>query len=68
MSVNIDQLIIDELLALNHRIVERIKHAQSHLDIMTFNLKARVSFDSQYGRHTGHAGEVQSQDRDGARG
>ena len=61
MSVNIDQLIIDGLLALNHRIVERIKfleHAQSHLDMMTFNLKARVSFDSQNGRHTGHAGAI----------
>ena len=56
MSVDIDQLTIDELVALNHRIVERIKfleHAQAHLDIMAFNLGARVSFDSQYGRQLG---------------
>ena len=56
MSVDIDQMTIDELVALNHRIVERIKfleHAQAHLDIMAFNLGARVSFDSQYGRQLG---------------
>lgn len=56
MSVDIDQLTIDELVALNHRIVERIKfleHAQAHLDMMAFNLGARVSFDSQYGRQLG---------------
>jgi hypothetical protein len=56
MSVDIDQLTIDELVALSHRIVERIKfleHAQAHLDMMAFNLGARVSFDSQYGRQLG---------------
>jgi hypothetical protein len=56
MSIDIDQLTIDELVALNHRIVERIKfleHAQAHLDMMAFNLGARVSFDSQYGRQLG---------------
>ena len=56
MSVDIDQLTIDELVALNHRIVERIKfleHAQAHLDMMAFNRGARVSFDSQYGRQLG---------------
>ena len=56
MNVDIDQLTIDELVALNHRIVERIKfleHAQAHLDMMAFNLGARVSFDSQYGRQLG---------------
>ena len=56
MSVDIDQLTIDELVALNHRIVERIKfleHAQAHLDMMAFILGARVSFDSQYGRQLG---------------
>ena len=56
MTVDIDQLTIDELVALNQRIVERIKfleHAHVHLDMMAFNLGARVSFDSQYGRQLG---------------
>ena len=56
MTVDIDHLTIDELVALNQRIVELIKfmeHAQAHLDMMAFNLGARISFDSQYGRQLG---------------
>ena len=40
---------IEELEALNHRIVERLKFPdtlQAHKDMMAFNLGARVSFDS----------------------
>ena len=39
----------DELVALNHRIVERLKFLdsmQAHKDMMAFNIGARVSFDS----------------------
>lgn len=53
MSVDIDGLSLEELVQLNHRVVERIKMLramQAHVDMMAFNLGARVSFDSQEGR------------------
>ena len=56
MSIDIDGLSYEELLQLNHRVVERLKMLeamQAHIDMMAFNLGARVSFDSQYGRQFG---------------
>ena len=54
MAIDIDQLTVEELVALNHRIVERLKFLESlqaHKDMMAFNLGARVSFESaEYGR------------------
>lgn len=49
MPVDIDQITHDELVALNHRIVERLKFLdsmQAHKHMMAFNIGARVSFDS----------------------
>ena len=49
MPVDIDKMTHDELVALNHRIVERLKFLdsmQAHKDMMAFNIGARVSFDS----------------------
>ena len=49
MAVDIDKLTHNELVALNHRIVERLKFLdsmQAHKDMMAFNIGARVSFDS----------------------
>ena len=49
MPVDIDKMTRDELVALNHRIVERLKFMdslQAHKDMMAFNIGARVSFDS----------------------
>ena len=56
MSVDIDHLSVDELITLNHRIVERLKFLetmQAHMDMMAFNLGTRVSFDSKHGRQLG---------------
>lgn len=56
MPIDIDGLSYEELLQLNHRIIERLKMLdamQAHVDMMAFNLGARVSFDSQYGRQLG---------------
>lgn len=56
MPIDIDGLSYEQLLQLNHRIVERLKMLeamQAHVDMMAFNLGARVSFDSQYGREFG---------------
>ena len=56
MTIDIDHLSIDELVALNHRVVERLKRLedmQAHVDMMAFNLGARVSFDSNQGRQFG---------------
>lgn len=50
--INIDTLTVTELVALNHRIVERLKFletVQNHQDMMAFNLGARVSFDDKHG-------------------
>jgi hypothetical protein len=54
--VNIDLLTIEELIALNHRVVERLKFlqkARAHVDMMAFNLGAKVSFETDEGRHFG---------------
>ena len=56
MPVDIDKMTHDELVALNHRIVERLKFLdsmQAHKDMMAFNIGARVSFDSGDGRLLG---------------
>jgi hypothetical protein len=57
MAIDIDQLSYDELVALNHRIVERLKFLdamQAHQTMMAFELGARVSFASnRHGRQTG---------------
>ena len=55
--IDIDGLSRDELLALNHRIIERLKFldsAQAHVEMMAFNLGARVSFDTAEGRQIGN--------------
>ncbi|WP_339438419.1 hypothetical protein [Pseudomonas sp. EA_15y_Pfl1_P104] len=49
MSINIDHLSADELVALNHHIIERLKMLESleaHKSMMQFHPGARVSFDS----------------------
>lgn len=49
MPIDIDALTHDELVALNYRIVERLKFLdsmQAHNSMMAFNIGARVSFDS----------------------
>jgi len=54
--INIDPLTIDELIALNQRVVARIKFiekAQAHVDMMAFNLGAKVSFEAADGRRFG---------------
>lgn len=56
MTIDIDQLTADELVELNHRIVERLKildTLQAHHDMMAFNIGSRVSFDSKRGRQLG---------------
>ena len=57
MSIDIDALTTEELVALNHRIVERLKFLESmhtHQAMMAFNIGARVSFESpQSGRELG---------------
>jgi len=56
MSIDIDPLTEDELVALNHRIIERLKYLdtlQAHRDMMAFNIGSRVSFDSKRGRQLG---------------
>jgi len=56
MPIDIDGLSYEELVQLNHRVVERLKMLeamQAHVDMMAFNLGARVSFDSQFGRQLG---------------
>lgn len=49
MSINIDHLSVDELVTLNHHIIERLKMLESleaHKSMMQFHPGARVSFDS----------------------
>ena len=49
MSIDIDHLSAEELVALNHRIVERLKMLESleaHKSMMQFHPGARVSFES----------------------
>jgi len=53
---DIDGLSRDQLLALNHRIIERLKFldsVQAHVDMMALNLGARVSFETPQGRQLG---------------
>ena len=53
MSIDIDGLSLEELVQLNHRVVERIKMLQAmqaHVDMMAFNLSAKVSFDTDRAR------------------
>ena len=50
--VEIDQMTRDDLVALNYRIVERLKFLdslQAHKDMMAFNIGARVSFNPGQG-------------------
>ncbi len=54
--IDIDQLSIEELYALNDHVVERIKfleHAAAHMSMMQFNIGARVSFETAHGRQFG---------------
>ena len=56
MTIDIDQLTEDELVELNHRIIERLKFIdtmQAHQSMMAFNIGNRVSFDSKHGRQIG---------------
>ncbi|MEO8641961.1 hypothetical protein [Pseudomonas sp.] len=49
MSIKIDHLSVDELVTLNHHIIERLKMLESldaHKSMMQFHPGARVSFDS----------------------
>ena len=49
MSIELDELSYDELLELNDRIIERLKHldaADALNAMMKFNLGAKVCFDS----------------------
>ena len=56
-EIDIDHLTIEQLEALNHRIVERLKFldaVQAHRDMMALNIGATVSFDSpRHGRQVG---------------
>lgn len=52
MSINIDHLSVDELVTLNHHIIERLKMLESleaHKSMMQFHPGTRVSFDSPNG-------------------
>ena len=56
MPIDIDDLTFEELLELNQRVVARLKFLESmqaHVDMMAFQLGARVSFDTQDGRQLG---------------
>ncbi len=55
-ALGIDLLTPDELVALNHRIVERLKFLDSmkaHQMMMKFNIGTRVSFETNDGRELG---------------
>ncbi len=54
--MNLDELSYDELLALNHEIVERLKFLDSidaFNEMRLFELGAKVSFDSNAGKQLG---------------
>ena len=56
MPIDIDGLSFEELLALNRRVVARLKmleSMQAHVEMMRFNLGQRVSFAHQGGRVLG---------------
>lgn len=48
MKINIDKLTIEQLVDLNHRIVERLKFMEAmhhHSEMMKFSIGERVTFD-----------------------
>ncbi|WP_256667434.1 hypothetical protein [Pseudomonas sp. ANT_J28] len=52
LSINIDYLSVDELVTLNHHIIQRLKRLESleaHKSVMQFHPGARGSFDSPSG-------------------
>lgn len=54
--IDIDELDIESLYALNERVIERIKmleQMRAHMSMMAFNIGARVSFESAEGRQFG---------------
>lgn len=56
MSIDLDRMTYEELLDLNHRVVARLKmldSMQAHQEMMSFNLGACVSFETQHGRMVG---------------
>jgi hypothetical protein len=56
VEVDLDALTYDELIDLNHRIVERLKYWDSvnaFTKMMDYELGAKVSFESNAGRQTG---------------
>ena len=56
MPIDIDGLSFEELLELNQRVVARLKmleSMQAHVEMMAFNIGARVSFEAQNGRLLG---------------
>ena len=56
MTIDLEQMSTDELVALNHRIVERLKYmesVQTYKSMMEFNIGAKVSFESRDGRELG---------------
>jgi hypothetical protein len=57
MAIDIDGLSFAELLELNQRVVARLKMLeamQAHVDMMVFNIGARVCFDGPNGRIGGN--------------
>lgn len=58
-DIDIDHLTIEQLEALNHRVVERLKFldaVQAHREMMALNIGAKVSFESS--RHGHQVGTV----------
>lgn len=56
MTIDLEKMSTEELVALNHRIVERLKHlesVQTYKAMMDFNIGAQVSFESRDGRELG---------------
>lgn len=56
MTIELDELSYDELVALNHEIVERLKFldsVQAFQEMASLGLGAKVSFESNRGRQVG---------------
>ena len=57
VEIDIDDLTVEELEALNHRIVERLKFLdtmKAHQNMMAFNIGQQVTFESsRHGRQIG---------------
>ncbi len=56
MTIDLKKMSTDELVALNHRIVERLKYlesVQTYKSMRAFNIGAKVSFESREGRELG---------------